>query len=61
MGSAFVKYPGRTLDHFYDAQGINHSVMAVSTQHIDANGDDSANQIYTYTYAPTTIGNQTVW
>ena len=50
VDSAFVPLPGRALDHFYDAQGISHSIVLQGTTSYDTNGDGIADSIYTYTY-----------
>ena len=50
VDSTFVQLPGRALDHFYDAQGISHSIMLVGSRSTDDNGDGAANYINTYTY-----------
>ncbi|MDG2288764.1 MAG: hypothetical protein P8K83_03085 [Woeseiaceae bacterium] len=50
VGSVFIKYPGRVLDHFYDAQGINYSIMNADTRSYDDDADGTTDRIYTYTF-----------
>ena len=50
VDSTFVQLPGRALDHFYDAQGINHSIMLVGIRSDDDNADGVVNSISTYAY-----------
>jgi hypothetical protein len=50
VDSTFVQLPGRALDHFYDAQGISHSIMLAGSSSSDTNADGTADEINTYTY-----------
>ena len=50
VDSTFVQLPGRALDHFYDAQGISHSIMLVGSRSTDDNADGTADITDTSTY-----------
>ena len=50
VDSTFVQHPGRALDHFYDAQGISHSIMLVGSRSTDDNADGTADITDTSTY-----------
>ena len=50
ISSGFIKEPGQALNHFYQAQEIEHSFKAEATYSSDTDANGEANEIITYTY-----------
>ena len=59
ISSGFIKEPGQALNHFYQAQEIEHSFKAEATYSSDTDANGEANEIITYTYD--TDGNRLTW
>ena len=50
ISSGFIKEPGQALNHFYQAQEIEHSFKAVASISVDTDVDSQPNQFEAYTY-----------
>ena len=50
ISSGFIKEPGQALNHFYQAQEIEHSFKAVASASLDSDADGEPDQIVTSTY-----------
>ena len=50
ISSGFIKEPGQALNHFYQAQEIEHSFKARASASFDSDANGEANEIITYTY-----------
>jgi len=59
ISSGFIKEPGQALNHFYQAQEIEHSFKARASASFDSDANGEANEIITYTYD--TDGNRLTW
>ena len=50
ISSGFIKEPGQALNHFYQAQEIEHSFKARASASFDSDANGEANEIITFTY-----------
>ena len=50
ISSGFIKEPGQALNHFYQAQEIEHSFKAVASISVATDVDSQPNQFKAYTY-----------
>jgi len=50
ISSGFIKEPGQALNHFYQAQEIEHSFKAVASISVDTDVDSQPNQFEAYAY-----------